>query len=264
MITVKYAGRLGNNLVQYAAAYVLAKKTGLKLKTVPNIKYGNTFLYKTSSSDLTYIEVDFGDVFKIEPLNGFENEKIIKLNEVEYFKCLDDQKPSTGYHLTGYFQHEKLLVNYRKEILNLYKLPELSFSPNVNDAFISCRLGDTLFKNKVSKGDGRRYCSVNYIEKELISFRELYDNVYITSDTINHPPLTELIKKYDLTIYQNDPINTILFATQFDNLILSAGSFSYWMAYLGKANNITVYNQNLDPLQKQNAWLYNKNIKFKK
>jgi len=33
MIDMKYRGRLGNRLIQYAAAYVLAKKTGLQLDT---------------------------------------------------------------------------------------------------------------------------------------------------------------------------------------------------------------------------------------
>ena len=52
-------------------------------------------------------------------------------------------------------------------------------------------------------------------------------------------------------------------AKNFNNLILSAGSFSYWMAYLSEATNITVYeNNSQDPLQKQNAWNYNKKVIF--
>ena len=110
----------------------------------------------------------------------------------------------------------------------------------------------------------------NYIGKQLKANRDSYDKVYITSDTIDHPPLVDLIKKYDLTIYQKKPLDKILFAKNFNNLILSAGSFSYWMAYLSEAANVTVFNnqqklivnQKLDPLQLQNAWAYNQKVNF--
>ena len=256
MIDMKYRGRLGNRMIQYAAAYVLAKKTGLQLDTPKTIVYKNTGTYKISSSANDEIKTDFGSVFKINSLSGNHFNEFIQLTDDNYFKHLKNPTPNKGYFLNGYFQHKRLLIDYREEILNLYQLPESDFTPNKNDAFVACRLGDCL-KNH------RTYCSMKYIEDQLITSRDSYDNVYVTSDTINHPPLAKLIKKYNLTVYQDSPINTILFAAQFNNLILSAGSFSYWMAYLSSAENITVYHNNKqDPLQKQNAWDYNKNVKF--
>lgn len=245
MINIHYRGRLGNQMIQYAAAYVLAKKTGLQLDT-----------YKTSSSTNNKIETDFGAVFRINSSSGHSFDDFIKLTDDNYYEHLKQPTPNKGYHLNGFFQHEKLLVDHREEILNLYKLPEPDFIPNKNDAFVACRLGDCLVTP-------RTYCTMDYIDKQLKVSRYSYDKVYITSDTIDHPPLVDLIKKYDLTIYQNEPLNKILFACRFNNLILSAGSFSYWMAYLSSAENITVYHNNKqDPLQKQNAWDYNKNVKF--
>lgn len=248
MIKTKYKGRLGNNLIQYAAGYVLAKKTGLMLDVPTTRSYTNTFLYKTSSSVDNIIEIDFGSRFNIKPLSGDIFNDFVKLTDENYFEHLENPIPNKGYHLNGFFQHERLLVDYRKEILNLYKLPKSDFMPSKNDAFVACRLGDS------SK---RTYCAFGYIDNHLKASRDSYDKVYVTSDVIDHPSLVDLIKKYNLTIYQEHPLDTILFAARFNNLILSAGSFSYWMAYLSEATNIVVYSSKTDPLQKCNAWSYN-------
>jgi hypothetical protein len=255
MIKIAYRGRLGNNLIQYAAAYVLAQKTGLKLDAPHTRKYTNTGIYKTSSDTNNTIDIDFGSVFEVNSLSGESFNDFIELTDNNYFEHLKNPTANKGYRLNGYFQHGRLLVDYREEILNLYKLPESDFTPNKNDAFVACRLGDCLITS-------RTYCTMDYINHQLQASRDSYDKVYITSDTIGHPSLVDLIKKYDLTIYQNEPLNTILFACRFNNLMLSAGSFSYWMAYLSEATNFLVYNTTKDPLQRDNAWGYNKNVKF--
>jgi len=256
MIKINYRGRLGNNMVQYAFAYILAKIARLKLDT-PQVHYKNHGIYKTSSSSNNFIKTDLGSTFNINPLSGESFNDFIKLTDNNYFEHLKNPTPNKGYYLNGFFQHERLLVDYREEILNLYQLPKSDFTPSKNDAFVACRLGDCLFTH-------RTYCTIDYIDYQLQVNRNSYDKVYITSDTIDHPPLVDLIKKYDLTIYQNEPLDTILFAKNFNNLILSAGSFSYWMAYLSEATNITVYKNRFDSLQKRknNAWSYNKNVKF--
>ena len=238
MITINYRGRLGNNLIQYAAGAILAGKTGLSLGTKPESRNNN-----------------FGEAFSLQPIDGVCYDNTIKLNDKNYYAHYYNPEPNTGYILNGFFQNSRLLCDYRKQILDLYKLPEPKESVSLDDVFIACRLGDCLTGH-------RTYCSMVYIEDQLKASRHKYDKAYVTSDTITHPPLKRLIEKYDLTVYQDEPMDTILFGAQFNNLILSAGSFSYLMAYFSKADNVTVYRSKQDPLQRQRGWNYNNKVKL--
>ena len=238
MITINYRGRLGNNLIQYAAGAILAEKTGMCLKTKPESRNNN-----------------FGEAFSLQPIDGVCYDKTIELNDKNYYDHLNNPEPNIGYILNGFFQDSKLLCDFRDQILDLYKLPEPKESVSSDDVFIACRLGDCL------KGP-RTYCTMEYIENQLKASRHKYDKAYVTSDTITHPPLKRLIEEYNLTVYQDEPMDTILFGAQFNNLILSAGSFSYLMAYFSKADNVTVYRSKQDPLQEHGGWNYNKKVKL--
>jgi hypothetical protein len=255
MIKVRYKGRLGNNLIQYAAGYILAEKTGCKLETKPFRKYSNSGIYKTSSSDKPHIETNFGETFGIAPLSGSVYDNFIALDDKKYFEALNKHQAKVGYCLDGFFQDSRLLCKYRDRILKLYHCEKKDVKIGKDDAFFACRFGDCLSNN-------RTYCSVEYIKNHLQQNRKNYRNIYLTSDSLDYAPLVEIVKKYNIIAYNDSPINKILFAKNFNNLILSAGSFSYWMAYLSKASNIVIYKSKQDPLQRQNAWDYNTNIHF--
>ncbi len=240
MITVKYKGRLGNKMIQYAAAHLFAHDTGIQL-------------------DQNSARLDFIRRFNIPPLKGKVFKELIDINESNYFKYLFNPTESTGYNITGYHQTCEFLCNHRDFILNLYKCDIQRDTLHENDCFVHARIGD-LLNNRCRN---MAYFQPDYLEQQLQTARTTFNKVYISSDTIDYPPLFKLVNKYDLTIYQSDPLDTILFAKNFNNLILSAGSFSYWMAYLSEANNITVYGQvTKDTLQRNNAWNYNKKVIF--
>jgi hypothetical protein len=254
MIKVNYNGRLGNNMIQYAAAHILATRTNGRLITEPKKIYSNNGKYKTSWSKERYVPIDFGEVFDIVQPTGDIYNDTIHVSEQELYNHIDNPVTSMNYVLDGYFQDHRLLCKYRQDILKIYAPVTCS---NKDDLFIACRLGDTL----------RTYmtlCDLDYIDRYLKDHRKEYKKAYVTSDTLSHPPLRSIIDRYDLTIYNTDPVSTIIYASQFNNMLLSAGTFSYWMAYLSEAENITVYNQPNDPLNLGSAWNYNPSIKFKK
>lgn len=259
MISVNWLGRLGNNMIQYAAGYILSKNTGLRLITQPVTTYENTEKLKTTCSDEPEITVDFSSSHVVCNTGKEIHNKTIKLDDRNYFTFLNKPDHDTGYTLNGFFQDGRLLCEYRDTILKLYNY---KYTPNLkitsNDMFIAARFGDCL-------SHSRTYCTINYIDQQLKKSQNKYSNIYLSSDSLNYQPLIKLIEKYDMRIYNSGTLDTVLFASCFNNLILSAGSFSYWMAYLGSADNITLFvskNHKHDPLLSRGAWSYNPNINF--
>jgi len=261
MIKIKYKGRLGNNLIQYAAAHVLSIRTQSKIITPAISHICNRGIYKTSCSKTPNLKINFGDYFNIPRFkNEADLDDALVVSDSNYFDVLYGQNDNVNnkYIVNGYFQDGRLLCVYRDAILDLYKNPYPNFSQPNNNSFIACRLGDSL---QISSKKNW-FCNLEYIEKNIIELLKLNGDIYITSDSINFPPLVHLIEKYKLKLYQEGPLQTILFASNFNNLVLSAGSFSYWMAYFSEAKNISVFKNNSDPLQRKNAWKYTCSVKF--
>jgi hypothetical protein len=62
---------------------------------------------------------------------------------------------------------------------------------------------------------------------------------YISSDTIEHEFCQKLINKYNLIPFNSfSPIDVIDFAKNFKNIILSDGTFSWWMGFLSDNSKI--------------------------
>jgi len=94
---------------------------------------------------------------------------------------------------------------------------------NNNSVFIHVRLGDT-----ISLGFSTDF---NYYDKALSSIS--FDKGYISSDSIEDERCQKLIQKYGLEIYNDDEVNTILFASTNKYIILSSGTFSWLMGIFG-------------------------------
>ena len=57
---------------------------------------------------------------------------------------------------------------------------------------------------------------------------------YIASDSPDHPYVLSLASEFGLQIYQDTPENTIIFGSRFNTKILSLGTFSWWIGFIGK------------------------------
>jgi hypothetical protein len=206
MVSIIYSGRLGNNLFQYVAAYIFAKKFNFKLIT-------------------DIVE----NKFNIPPLNNESNyhNKIIDVSDDNFLNLLNSTSVEPAhYRFIGYYQIKKFILEYRDEIKKLFNL--LFLSVPKDDVFVVYRIGDILGE--------RQMLPIEYFKESLIKMN--CKNGYITSDSPEHPNVKQLISEFNLTLYNDTPINTIDFAKNFNKLILSEGSFSWWIGFLSNAKKI--------------------------
>ena len=215
MVSVNYNGRLGNNMIQYFAAYILAKKKNLFLNSYP----------RTSE--------DFGYYLKIKQLpTERKGSNKIEVTDNNFLEILESGEELNHYHLNGFFQKKELLEKYENEIKSSM---DLKYDPKITKdlVIVHYRIGDI-------KGDRRMLPLEYYIEAlDLLKF----SGGYITSDTLEHPFCLKLMKKYKLIPIKNlSPLQTIDFGKNFNNIVTSESTFSWWIAFLSKAENI-IYNK---------------------
>jgi hypothetical protein len=209
MVSIIYAGRLGNNLFQYVAAYIFAKKFNLKITS-------NVVLSK----------------FELPTLNGeIYSSNTIDVNDDNFMSLLEsDTLEPAHYRFTGYYQNKDFILKYQDDIKLMFKLRPTQMSNE--DVFVAYRIGDI---NGI-----RQMLPIEYYQEALRNINA--KNGYITSDTLDHPNVVQLANEFNLKFYNNSDIETIDFAKNFNNLVLSEGSFSWWIGFLSNAENI-YYNE---------------------
>jgi hypothetical protein len=209
MVSITYAGRLGNNLFQYVAAYIFAKKYNLKISSSI---VENNFDLPSLAGDVT------GGI-------------IVDVDDTNFMSLLESESLTPAhYRFIGYYQNKDFILKYRNEIKSLFKLIFTDISKD--EVFVAYRIGDI-------NGE-RQMLPIEYYQEALRNVNA--KSGYITSDTLDHPNVVQLAKEFNLKIYNKSPLETIDFAKNFNNLVLSEGSFSWWMGFLSNAENI-YYNE---------------------
>ena len=203
-------GRFGNLFFVNMVLHFVALKLNLKC----SYKYFNKFdemgIYlhigeKEYTQNIVLNELNFLDIIQN---TNFEKQNII-LNNDNWF-----QTNFFAEYLKNYFNipyHKNKIINK-----NLFK----KRYNNNNDVFVHIRLGD--------------------IENRISNIEEYYENVlskidfingYVSSDDIDHPICKKLIKKYNLIEITKTEVETIMFATTCNYLILSGGTFSWLIGF---------------------------------
>jgi hypothetical protein len=213
MVNLLYqqGGRLGNNIIQYFASFIFAKKFNLKLNVNPNF--------------------DFSILIKDINIDGSIGENIVELNDNSFLKYLEsDEVELNNYQLNGYFQTKYLLQNYENEIKSNLNLVYNEVDSEL--VFVHYRIGDIL--------NDCRMLPVEYYIEALEKFN--CKGGYISSDSIDHNFCKILIDRFNLIPINLSPIDTINFAKDFNNIVLSDGTFSWCIGFFSRTNNI-IYNK---------------------
>jgi hypothetical protein len=218
MIKFKPQGRLGNILLQNVGASILAKKFNYKVN-----EYYNTY-----EMDRLGVKLYEGSIIN-ENYRQYGDSSLISLlasqGEIDHGICYD-----------GFFQVLEFLTDYRDEIKSSIQRDNWN-KRNISDVFIHVRLGDSINYNP----------GLQYYERclDLIPSKQ---DIYISSDSPDHPIVTALCTEHQCILVDTGPVDTMNFARTFNNMILSNGTFSWWLAMLGSPDNIFYPKKSCDVL----------------
>ena len=196
-------GRFGNNLFQYSAACLLAKKFGDKIVNPMQtniVQFDNNFSCKNNTHTIYVNDDNFQDIYESEEI-------------------------SFDMNIRGFFQTRYVVDLFEKNRDLFVEIPSL-----VSQNFVHVRLGD-LLDNKAIRDNMPEY---DYYDKCLKDCD--INRGFVSSDSMEHPIVKKLIKDHDLNSYNSSEENTILFAASCFNKILSLGTFSWWIGFLGVDN----------------------------
>jgi hypothetical protein len=215
MTTTKENGRLGNQIFRNVLVSLIAQKFDL------SVVYCNKTLIEELGIHLFSGTHIYENTIQLTDANylSIYNSEILKSN-------LDPNK--------YYFQTRELsnlLYNYlftdpvKTNIIN--KNPYNARYNTNNDLFVHIRLTDVAHYN----------AGLEYYLKTISTIS--FDNLYISSDDINHNIIQNIIKVYPTAfIVNSNEIFTIQFASTCKHIILSHGSFSAIIGYLSFFSNI--------------------------
>jgi hypothetical protein len=196
MITINYRGRYCNNLFQLSAANILSKKYNKRI--IGNIR---------------------SNILKInEPNQISSNKETININDRNFIKYYNNSQLShNNIILNGFFQQPEIISEFIKH--NEY----VTNQDSKDLTFMHIRLGDFV-KNGMA---------LDYDYYELALSEVDTNNFVLSTDDENNDIVKKILDKYNPTLIKDTPENTILFGASCKNKILSYGTFSWWIGFLG-------------------------------
>lgn len=231
MVTVEYGwgNRLGNVMLMHVAALLFAKKFGLKFGSAPFVPH-----YALSPDRPDPVTTGFNETgLKTIVLNNIRehHQPYIQVHDLNFIQLLNQDRVIDGhYHFQDYFQLKDFVLPYRKEIKNVFNIQYVQQSKE--EMMVVVRLGD------VSKRRQRLPLSY-YVEAIEKLQSKGCQGGWITSDSMQHPDVLFLQDRYKLKPYIcGVPSQTINFAKDFNNLVLSEGTYCWWIGLLSLGTNI--------------------------
>ena len=239
---INYIGRLGNNMFQYVFANILAKIindfTGAKYCEPKNF-------FKTPQLNFLIDEnFDICDSMKYNPpiqcsntpqicyhVNdyGANEGKILSLEKIASLPFNNE----TAFYIDGFFQHKSYYEGKRDLLRKFFKKPNY----NTQDTAIHIRLGD-------------------YKEVKWTLAESYYDECIKLANPKNLSVFTDeptadyiqKLKKQGANIISNNPVEDLMAIAEYDKIIISRSSYSWWAAILSNAKKVYY------PRPKSNFW----------
>lgn len=214
--TTGLPGRLGNQLFRNIVVSFIAKKFDLNVYYDPNyytiIQQLGIDLYsgKKNSTQLFFLNNDNIAYMLTDAESDIDVDFVITHN-FSYF-----QIPEVCFYMKAHLDWSK--------IYNANKYKD-RFNSN-NDLYVHVRLDDVTGANP----------GLEYYDKTIgnITFAQ----GYISSDSPDHPIVKTLMDKYNLRYYDADTLDTLWFASSCKNIVLSNGTYSWFMGFFSQNANV--------------------------
>lgn len=249
MIKLVLKGRMGNQMFQYAYAYLLAKKYKCTIIVKPVSHFGYC---------LDFFSMPFFGRFL--PKRYFVKlQKIIwsvfpakhSILEDSCFYTYNEPEIKQTTQIEGFFQDGSAYVSYKKELAGIFKIKnqiERKFENKYQhlihkkNVVLNVRIAKdykiAFFEEIQSNGLLPVDWYISALEK--IDFTQ-YDNLIVIADDINEAKSTLNLERYN-PIYIDDDISTdYLFLLKSNCVIIPNSSFSWWAAFLNNTPNKKVY-----------------------
>jgi len=198
-----------------------------------------------------YIEKNFQG----KKMEGYED--FIKISDIISKPDIDKK----WLVLLGNFELGENYTPYRNKLKKWFKYPELDLSKfeffklhplldkgdyfigydykgiTSNDLVISLRLEDYTTKNNFD-----RFLGYDYFKIILNNIR--YDKLYIITNpgSIGHNDQYKYLKEFlphdPIIVRVYEPVQSMAFGSQFNNIAISQSTYSWWLAFLSNAENI--------------------------
>lgn len=224
-------GRFCNQFFRNITAHILGEKNGLSMKYAEYDKMkelGIPLYAGGETKDLAFSPVEICDS-----------------NFMEYITNPEPLQTNIHFHQHSNYFQTKDFVNYLQQYFTKNKWFEVIVNQNKfrgqyknnENIYVHVRLGDVIRHNP----------GFDYYDRclsQIINYRDQNTTTsgsakaYISSDSIGHPICQALIQKYGLIIVSLNEVETILFASTCKYLILSNGTFSWLIGFLGVFSHV--------------------------
>jgi len=239
MDIVRFQGRLGNQMFQYAFMRMLISKGR---EVAADIKcYGSTLItlqkvfpnIDISISDSIFDENDY---FRFIDYGWYETKNCLICQTDLYMKAMRNHN---SIYWDGYWQTEKHFADVADEIKSLYDFRNMSNEALLFGKKMAGKTGVHIRRTDYV-GTPMEVCSIDYYinAMEFIKKRNPETEFVIFSDDI--PWTKEILDDENLLFVDSSEFNNyvdsydMFFMTLCDNLIISNSSFSWWGAWLNR------------------------------